>query len=103
MTVSEAEPYVGARGHHAINASDVSSSFSQTLETEKRQNRFRKIIEGKPSKIMGTAQTCQRNLGKSFIAEIRGAPAADEAHQNHPNAHAISREHPNTPTPAATP
>jgi hypothetical protein len=31
---------------------DVSNSFSQTLETEKRQNRSGKIIEGTPSKIM---------------------------------------------------
>ena len=82
---------------------DVSSSFSQTFETEKRRNRFGKIIEGTPSKILWTAQSPSANLGKPFIAEICGASAADEAHRNYPNAHAISRARPNTPTPAEVP
>jgi hypothetical protein len=47
----------------------------------------------------------QLNIGEVIYSrrEICGAPAATAAHRNHPNAHAISREHPNKPKPAATP
>jgi hypothetical protein len=77
---------------------DVSSSFSQTLETEKRQivpQNHRRYA----STIMGTAQNPSANLGKPFIAEICGASAATATHRNYPNAHAS----PNTPTPAEVP
>src|SRR5688572_982026 len=86
-----------------IDPCGVSSSFSQTLETEKRQNRSAKSSKVRPSKIMGTAQKPSADLGKPFIAEIRGAPAATATHPNHPNSPEISRDHPNKPKTAATP
>jgi hypothetical protein len=42
-------------------------------------------------------------LGKPFTAETCGAPAADEAHQDHPNALAVSLERPNKPKPGEVP
>ena len=40
----------------------VSSSFSQTLDPAKRQNRSGKIIEGAPRCILQTVETRQRNM-----------------------------------------
>jgi hypothetical protein len=67
-TVSRHQAEPEGRNREAARPStpaDVSNSFSQTLETKKRQNRSGKIIEGTPSKIMGD--------GSKPVSAIKGS------------------------------
>jgi hypothetical protein len=82
----------------------VSSSFSQTLDPAKRQNRSGKIIEGTPSKMMGRLQNPS--------AEYKGSHSPQRPAVLLPQTTLIKTiriasrfplERPNKPTTAATP
>ena len=78
-------------------------SSSQSNARTGRQTVPAKSWKVGQARLWGRLKPVIGMLGKPFTAEIYGAPAADEAHQGHPNGLAVALECLNKPKPAATP